>query len=297
MRLVRFGTPGREKPGVLLDEATILDVSDDVADFDGRFLAEGGLAHLRRLLERPGATSRRPRVAPSNVRLGPPVARPTQLLAAGVNYPMHSRETGVKPPERPVLFAKAVTAVTGPYDPIRLPSTSARVDWEVELAFVVGARVRDLAVEDAARSIAGYLVMNDVSEREVQKHGGLRQWYRGKSFDTFAPLGPWLVTADEIEDPHDLVLELAVNGEIRQRSRTGEMIFRCEELLAHASSGHTLLPGDVIATGTPDGVGFTRDPPCFLAPGDVVEAAVEGLGSQRNPVVAPANVTSQRSAR
>lgn len=286
LRLVRFGPAGRERPGLLLADERIADLSPWVEDYDGRFFGEGGLDWLRRRFRGSGSARTPDRIDLASTRLGPPIARPTKLLAAAVNYRAHAQETSTAPPAHPVLFAKAVTAVTGPFDPIVLPPGRDRVDFEAELALVVGRRLLHPSLEEAREAIAGFLVMNDVSEREVQIRGGLRQWYRGKSFDTFAPLGPWLVPSGEEEDPPDLAIGLDLDGEPMQRARTSEMLFSCAELLAHAADGETLLPGDVVATGTPAGVGFTREPPRFLRPGDVVEAWVEGLGRQRNEVIA-----------
>lgn len=289
MRLVRFGPPGRERPGVLTaDGGGVLDVSTLVADYDARFFGEGGIAYLHGALARRSTRDGLTVLPRAGLRLGPPLCRPAALLAAGVNYPMHSRETGVDPPERPVLFAKATSALSGPNDPIVMPRGRGAVDFEVELAFVVGRRLKDAGEDEARSAIAGYLILNDVSEREVQKKGGLRQWFKGKSFDTFAPVGPWIATADEVADPHALDLELTLNGSTMQRSNTREMIFRCETLLAAACDGMTLEPGDLISTGTPDGVGFTRDPPRYLRPGDRLTLAVTGLGEQEYGVVAAA---------
>lgn len=284
MRLVRWGAAGSERPGVLDDTATILDLTPHVRDVDGRLLAEGGLDWLRARLADAAWRARLTRVPVASVRLGPPLATPSKLIAVGVNYLDHSAETGVKAPDAPVLFAKAVSAITGPNDPIVIPRGYSTVDFEVELAVVVGARTKDVGDDEARAAIAGYVAMNDVSERTVQKQGALKQWFRGKSFDTFAPLGPWFVTADEIDDPHALDLSLDVNGERMQDSNTRHMIFRCETLVRTAADGMTLFPGDVLSTGTPHGVGFTRTPPRYLKPGDEVTLSVQGLGTQRCPV-------------
>lgn len=284
MRLVRWGAAGSERPGVLDDTATILDLTPHVRDVDGRLLAEGGLDWLRARHADAAWRARLTRVPVASVRLGPPLATPSKLIAVGVNYLDHSAETGVKAPDAPVLFAKAVSAITGPNDPIVIPRGYSTVDFEVELAVVVGARTKDVGDDEARAAIAGYVAMNDVSERTVQKQGALKQWFRGKSFDTFAPLGPWFVTADEIDDPHALDLSLDVNGERMQDSNTRHMIFRCETLVRTAADGMTLFPGDVLSTGTPHGVGFTRTPPRYLKPGDEVTLSVQGLGSQRCPV-------------
>lgn len=286
MRLVRHGAAGAERPGVLdpADADTILDLAPHVRDVDGRLLAEGGLEWLRARLADRAWRARLARIPAGAVRLGPPIATPSKLIAVGVNYLDHSAETGVKAPDAPVLFAKAVSAIIGPNDPIVIPRGYATVDFEVELAVVLGARTKDVGEDEARAAIAGYVVMNDVSERTVQKQGALKQWFRGKSFDTFAPLGPWFVTADEVPDPHALDLSLDLNGERMQESNTRHMLFRCERLIQTAADGMTLLPGGVISTGTPHGVGFTRTPPRYLAPGDHVTATVQGLGSQNCPV-------------
>lgn len=228
---------------------------------------------------------RLPVVDAASVRIGPPVARPSKIIAVGVNYQEHAGETGVKPPESPVLFSKATTAIVGANDDVVIPHGHATVDFEVELALVIGRRLKNASRDECIASIAGYAVMNDVTERTVQV-ADLKQWFRGKSFDTFAPLGPWLVPASDVADPQALDLSLAVNGETMQSSNTRHMIFPIGAILEKASRGMTLLPGDVVSTGTPDGVGKARNPPRFLKPGDVIEARVQGLGEQRTRVVA-----------
>jgi 2-keto-4-pentenoate hydratase/2-oxohepta-3-ene-1,7-dioic acid hydratase in catechol pathway len=279
MRLVRFGTRHRESPGLLNERGQIIDLSTVITDFDGRFWGEGGLLLLRELADS-GRLGRLPVMEENHHRLGPPVAACGKLLCVGQNYLDHVKEQNAPMPESPVIFTKAVTAITGPYDPILLPTNYQTTDWEVELAVVIGRRTRAVSEDDAMASIAGYVLMNDVSERQAQhKEGG--QWDRGKSFDTYAPLGPWVVTADEVDDPHALDLELKINGEIMQQSNTRQMIFRLPQLIAFISRNITLLPGDVISTGTPPGVGAFRHPPVFLQPGDVVELAGGKLGRQR----------------
>lgn len=284
MKLVRFGPPGRERPGIWIADAFgpdapgILDVNAmafDIADYDAHFFAHGGLRRLPGLLVEP----RRVVVRADGVRLGPPVARPGTIMALGKNYAEHAREFGGPPAEVPVVFSKAVTSLNGPYDPIRLPPFSWHVDGEVELAVVIGRPARRLAEETALEVVAGYCVLNDVTDRDAQRAG--QQWFYGKSFDTFCPLGPWLVTADEVPDPHALRMFSRLNGEPLQAGNTADMIARIPRILVHISAGITLEPGDVIATGTPAGIGSARNPPRWLQPGDVLETGVEGLGTQR----------------
>ncbi|MCX7818030.1 MAG: fumarylacetoacetate hydrolase family protein [Kiritimatiellae bacterium] len=284
MKLVRFGPPGRERPGVWIPDAFgpaspgILDVNAmafDIADYDLHFFAHGGLRRLPALLAEPRCVVLRA----DGVRLGPPVARPGKILALGKNYAEHAREFGGPPAEVPVVFSKAVTALNGPYDPIRLPPFSRRVDGEVELAVVIGRRARRLTRAAAMEVVAGYCVLNDVTDRDAQRAG--QQWCYAKSFDTFCPLGPWLVTPDEIPDPHALRLFSRLNGEVLQEGSTAAMIADIPTILMHISAGLTLEPGDVIATGTPAGIGSARIPPRVLEPGDVLETGIDGLGTQR----------------
>jgi 2-keto-4-pentenoate hydratase/2-oxohepta-3-ene-1,7-dioic acid hydratase in catechol pathway len=283
VRLVRFGVRGRERPGLMRADDRVLDVSSVVADYDARFWGEGGPAFLAAEL-RAGRLDRLPAVDLASVRLGAPVARPGKIICVGLNYRDHAAETGAKVPEQPVLFTKAVTAINGPYDEIVLPSNYQTTDWEVELAFVIGPRARRVTREHALEHVAGYLICHDVSERQAQiQEGG--QWFRGKSFDTYGPLGPWVATPDEVGDPHALDLTLDVNGERMQTGSTKTLIFGIPELVAFASRNVTLEPGDVISTGTPPGVGHARKPPRYLQPGDVVELRVTKLGAQRAKVV------------
>ncbi len=283
MKLVRFGTPGRERPGVWVDDArgkgrpAILDVramAFDIADFDPAFFAGGGLERLPGLLADPA-----PRwVDPDGLRLGPPVARPSKFLCLGQNYAEHAREFGAEPSGVPVVFAKAVSAIQGPFDPIVRPRGARVVDGEAELAFVIGRRARNLDETGAWAAIAGYLVFNDVTDREAQRAGG--QWFHGKGADTFAPIGPFLVTADAVPDPHALRIRQRVNGQALQDGSTADMIHRIPHILAHITARMTLEPGDLVATGTPSGIGSARNPPVLLAPGDTIETEVEGLGRQ-----------------
>ncbi len=284
MKLIRFGTPGREKPGLLLADGARVDASAFGSDWDEGFLGGGGLARLAAWAREHGA--RAPRV-PDGERLGPPIGRPSKIVCIGLNYADHARETGAKIPDEPIIFFKATTALSGPDDDLVLPRGSVKTDWEVELAVVIGRRARYVTREDALAHVAGYALHNDYSERQDQiERGG--QWSKGKSHDTYAPLGPFLATPDEIGDPHDLPMWLTVNGETRQKSSTKEMVFGVGELVSYLSRFMTLLPGDVISTGTPAGVGMGFRPPVFLKAGDLVELGIEGLGRQRQKVVPPA---------
>jgi 2-keto-4-pentenoate hydratase/2-oxohepta-3-ene-1,7-dioic acid hydratase in catechol pathway len=281
MKLIRFGPPGAEKPGLILRDGAPVDASAFGSDWDERFLGGDGLARLAAWAR--DHEARAPRV-PAAARLGACIARPTKSGCIGRNYADHARETGAKLPEEPIIFFKATTALCGPDDALVLPRGSVKTDWEVELAVVVGRRARYVAREDALAHVAGYALHNDYSEREDQlERGG--QWSKGKSHDTFAPLGPFLATPDEVRDVHDLAMWLTVNGQTRQNSRTDQMIFDVSALVSYISRFMTLLPGDVISTGTPAGVGMGFDPPAFLKAGDVVELGVEGLGRQRQRVL------------
>lgn len=286
MRLVRIGTEGHERPGVLVDDATAIDVSEHFSDYDGEFFASDGLQRLRGLVEG-SAAAELPRIDLATVRLGPPVARPHAVLCIGLNYDDHARETGMDIPTEPVLFTKTPNTIIGPTDTIEIPRGSERTDWEVELAIVMGRQAHYLADEQEAMSaIAGFCVANDVSERSFQiERGG--QWSKGKSSPTFNPLGPWLVTADEIADVQNLTLGLEVNGEVMQSGSTSRMIFGVANIVHYLSQFIRLEPGDVINTGTPPGVGMGQKPPRYLKAGDVVEVWVEGLGRQRCTVVGP----------
>jgi 2-keto-4-pentenoate hydratase/2-oxohepta-3-ene-1,7-dioic acid hydratase in catechol pathway len=284
MKLIRFGPPGAEKPGLILRDGARVDASAFGSEWDERFLGEDGLARLAAWARDRGRTA--PRV-PDGERLGPPIVRPSKIVCIGLNYADHARETGAKIPEEPIIFFKATTALCGPDDDLVLPRGSVKTDWEVELAVVIGRRARYVSREDAATHVAGYALHNDYSERQDQlERGG--QWSKGKSHDTFAPLGPFLATPDEVKDAHDLAMWLTVNGETRQKSSTKQMIFDVPALVSYLSRFMTLLPGDVISTGTPPGVGLGLDPPVFLKAGDVVELGIEALGRQRQRVVPPA---------
>ena len=278
MKLIRFGAPGQEKPGVWWHTHDILDVSAFVRDYDEAFFADNGILKLSVWLM---THAEKCPVMPPGTRLGPCIARPSKIVCIGLNYAQHAAESGMEPPKEPVIFFKSTTAICGPNDNLIIPRGSEKTDWEVELAVVVGKRASYIEEADAMSYIAGYCVHNDYSERAYQMERG-GQWVKGKSADTFAPLGPWLVARDEVPDPHDLRLWLTVNGRTMQDSNTSDLIFGIPYLVHYVSQFMTLLPGDVISTGTPQGVGLGQKPnPVYLKPGDVVELGIEGLGSQR----------------
>jgi 2-keto-4-pentenoate hydratase/2-oxohepta-3-ene-1,7-dioic acid hydratase in catechol pathway len=282
MRLARFGPPGAERPAVRLDDGTRVDVSSAVRDFDEAFFGGDGIAALRAWGERNGWPG--PRIPPSE-RIGPPFARPSKIVCIGLNFRDHAAESGMALPAEPVLFFKATSALIGADDPVCLPRGGTKLDWEVELAVVIGAAAADVDEARALDHVAGYALHNDYSERAFQlERGG--QWVKGKSCDTFAPIGPWIATRDEIPDPQALAMWLTVNGEMRQRSTTASMIFGVAQLVSYVSQFMTLLPGDVISTGTPAGVALGMKPePRYLRPGDVVELGIDGLGRARQRVV------------
>ena len=283
MKLIRFGAPGAERPGLLLPDGARVDASAFGEGWDELFLATDGLS---RLAEWAGAHAEGSPRVPATERLGPPIARPSKIVCIGLNYADHARESGAKVPEEPVIFFKSTTALSGPDDDVVLPRGSTKADWEVELAVIIGRRARYVAPEDALSFVAGYALHNDYSEREDQlERGG--QWVKGKSADTFAPLGPFLATPDEVGDVQRLDMWLTVNGETRQKSSTANMIFGVAHLVAYLSRFMTLLPGDVISTGTPAGVGLGFSPPVYLKAGDVVECGIDGLGRQRQRIAPP----------
>ena len=284
MKLFRHGEMGVERPGVWTEDRGHLDVSGFTADFDEAFFADGGIAGLRDWLGDGIPQADKPRqIDPICTRFGAPLARPSKIVGVGLNYRDHVAETGSSLPAEPKIFMKATSAMCGVRDAVVLPRGSEHTDYEVELAVVIGKRARYLDAEQAIDHIAGYTICIDYSEREWQKNRS-GQFVKGKSSDTFAPMGPYLVPADEI-DPSDLRLRLAVNGEPRQDSTTAEMIFDVPTIVASISEYMTLLPGDVITTGTPSGVGLGYDPPKFLREGDVVEYSIEGIGEGRQVVV------------
>lgn len=284
MRLIRFGSPGAEKPGLLLPDGTRVDASAVAYDYDEAFFAGDGISRLRAWLEE-GKAADAPQID-ENVRLAPPVARPSKIICIGLNYHKHAQESKMAVPEEPVLFMKASSSLSGPFDPIILPRGSRKTDWEIELAVIIGRRAKYVSESEALEYVAGYSIMNDVSEREYQiERGG--QWVKGKSCDTFSPLGPALVTPDEIADVHDLDMRLAVNGEEMQRSSTADMIFSVPVLVSYVSRFMTLLPGDILSTGTPEGVGLGMTPPKYLRVGYVVDLKIEQLGTMRQEAAPP----------
>jgi 2-keto-4-pentenoate hydratase/2-oxohepta-3-ene-1,7-dioic acid hydratase in catechol pathway len=282
MKLIRFGEPGREHPGVMTPDGRRLDVRAFGEDWGEAFFGSGGLERLEEWLSENESICP---VVPESQRLGPCIARPSKIVCIGLNYAGHVRETGAALPSEPVVFFKATTALCGPNDDLVIPLDSEKTDWEVELAVVMGKVARHVPESRAMEHVAGYALHNDYSERHWQlERGG--QWVKGKSFDTYAPVGPFLATRDEIPDPHALNLWLEVNGERLQESNTSDLIFQVPALVNYLSQFMTLLPGDLISTGTPAGVGLGFDPPRYLEPGDVVELGIEGLGRSRQRAVA-----------
>lgn len=279
MKLVRYGKPGQEKPGIFDPQGRIRDLSGVLGDIDGALFGTGRDADLAGLDV--GALP----MAEEGVRLGPCIAGVGKIICIGLNYSDHAAESGMQVPPEPVVFMKATSAICGPDDDVVLPRGSAKTDWEVELAVVIGRRARYVAEDEAMAHVAGYCVMNDLSEREYQlERSG--QWVKGKSCDTFAPIGPWLVTRDEVPDPHGLRMWLEVNGHRYQDGSSSTMVYRVPFLVSYLSRFMTLLPGDIISTGTPPGVGMGQRPPRYLAAGDVMELSIQGLGVQRQRVVA-----------
>jgi 2,4-diketo-3-deoxy-L-fuconate hydrolase len=282
MKLIRFGDAGRERPGVLGPNGQRLDVSAFGEDWNEEFFSKNGLVRLDAwLTENVGSCP----IVDDEERLGPCVARPSKIICIGLNYAGHAQETGAELPTEPIVFFKATTSLCGPNDDLVLPPGSKKTDWEVELAIVIGKRANYVSVAGSMDYVAGYALHNDYSEREWQlERGG--QWVKGKSFDTFAPVGPFLATRDEVPDPQSLGLWLSVNGERQQESNTSDMIFDVPTLVSYLSQFVTLLPGDIVSTGTPFGVGLGLDPPRYLSPGDVVELGIDGLGESRQKAVA-----------
>jgi 2,4-diketo-3-deoxy-L-fuconate hydrolase len=282
VKLIRLGAVGEEKPGLLLEDGTRVDASALGTDYDEAFFAGSGLRELDQW-SRIHASSA-PRVHQS-VRLGSPICRPSKIVCIGLNFRDHAAESKMDTPKEPVLFFKSTTALVGPNDSLRIPRNATKVDWEVELAVVIGKKATYVAPQEALGYVAGYVLHNDYSERSFQlERGG--QWVKGKSADTFAPLGPFVATPDEIQNPSRLAMWLKVNGEMRQNSSTANMIFDVATLVSYVSDFMSLLPGDVISTGTPAGVGLGMKPPSYLKAGDVVELGIEGLGESRQEVVA-----------
>jgi ureidoglycolate lyase len=280
MRLLRYGPAGSEKPGLLDRDGVIHDLSGEIDDIGPATLSPDSLKRLAAI-----DPARLPKVGGSP-RLGPPVAQVPNFICIGLNYADHAAETGSPLPDQPIVFMKHTSCIIGPNDQVRIPRGSTRSDWEVELGVVIGRRAQDVAEADAMGYVAGYCVVNDVSERAVQSKGGGGQWVKGKSPATFGPIGPWLVTTDEVPDPHNLHLWLEVDGHRYQDGSTSKLIFNIPELVSHLSHHMILLPGDVISTGTPPGVGLGIKPePVFLKPGQVMRLGIEGLGEQRLEVV------------
>jgi 2,4-didehydro-3-deoxy-L-rhamnonate hydrolase len=274
MKLLRYGDPGEEKPGILKD-GKMYDVSAFGADYGESFFESDGLARLKKWTEQKTL----PEIT-KNVRLASPILRPSKIICVGLNYTDHAKETGATTPAEPIIFFKATTALTGPNDPVVIPKNSTKTDWEVELAVVIGKRASYVSEDDASGYIAGYCLHNDYSEREFQlERGG--QWVKGKSADTFAPLGPYLVTPEEIKNIDNLRLWLTVNEKKFQDGNTSNLVFKVPHLVSYISQFMTLLPGDVISTGTPAGVGLGFKPPIYLKEGDVIELGIDELGTQR----------------
>ncbi|SEP11178.1 2-keto-4-pentenoate hydratase/2-oxohepta-3-ene-1,7-dioic acid hydratase (catechol pathway) [Mucilaginibacter gossypiicola] len=279
MKLIRFGEIGKEKPGVILNDKRY-DVSAFGEDYTEQFFETDGINRLAAFVQ----DNLLPEVA-NEVRLGSPIARPSKLVCIGLNYADHAKETNAPLPPEPVIFMKSTTAIVGPFDDIMIPKNSVKTDWEVELAVVIGKKASYVEEAEAMDYVAGYVLHNDVSEREFQlERNGT--WDKGKGCDTFAPLGPFLATPDEIADPHNLRLWLKVNGETMQDGTTSNFIFNLPHLISYTSQFMTLLPGDIISTGTPAGVGLGMKPPIYLKAGDVVELGIEGLGESKQNLVA-----------
>jgi 2,4-didehydro-3-deoxy-L-rhamnonate hydrolase len=280
MKLIRFGEPGKEKPGALLSDGSRIDASGLGSDYNEEFFGDSGLLELDSWLQKNASSA--PRIA-SSVRLGPPVCRPSKIVCIGLNYRDHAAETKAEAPKEPVIFFKATTSLVGPNDALVRPLNATKVDWEVELAVVIGRKASYVSKAKALDHVAGYALHNDYSERNFQlEHGG--QWVKGKSADTVAPLGPFLATPDEIPNVGNLKMWLKVNGSLRQNSSTSNMIFDVATLVSYVSQFMTLLPGDVISTGTPAGVGLGMNPQTYLNAGDVVELGIESLGESRQVV-------------
>ena len=280
MKLIRFGDAGSEKPGLLIDDR-YYDLSDFGEDYNEQFFETGGLSRLQHYVK---TNQTQLKELNKETRLGPPVNRPSKIVCIGLNYADHAKETNATAPQEPVIFLKSTTAITGPNDPIVIPKNSSKTDWEVELAVVIGKKAKYVEEKNALDYVAGYCLHNDVSEREFQlERGGT--WDKGKGCDTFAPLGPFLATKDEIRDVNHLRLWLSVNGKMMQDSNTSHFIFNISTLVSYVSQFMTLLAGDIISTGTPAGVGLGQKPsPVYLRPGDLVELGIDGLGTSKQSV-------------
>jgi len=278
MKLLRYGAKGREKPGLIDKDGRLRDLSGIVADIDAATVSPRSLARLRKI---------KPESLPlvrGNPRIGACIANPQKFIAIGLNYSDHAAESGLRVPNEPVVFTKQVTCLSGPNDDVTLPPKSKKSDWEVELGVIIGSRAKNIARKDALAHVAGYCVVNDVSEREFQAERS-GQWTKGKSYDSFGPVGPWLVTADEVPDPQKLNLWLELNGKRVQNGSTATMVFAVDFIVSYLSQFFTLMPGDIVTTGTPPGVGMGMKPARFLKPGDRMRLGVDGLGEQSQKVV------------
>ncbi len=279
MKLLRYGPRGKEKPGLLDSEGRIRDLSRVIDDITPDMLSKASLRELKKI------NPAKLKAVPGRPRIGVPVANIPKVVCVGLNYRLHAQESGAAIPSEPVLFMKSITSITGPYDDVILPKGVKKGDWEVELGIVIGTKAQYVSEEDALKYVAGYTVVNDVSERYFQlERGG--NWSKGKSCDTFAPIGPWLVTADEVKDPQKLDMFCEVSGQMMQNSTTADMIFDCRKIISYISSLMTLMPGDIIPTGTPSGVGMGQKPQRWLQPGDTMRLGLTGLGEQRQTVKA-----------
>jgi 2,4-diketo-3-deoxy-L-fuconate hydrolase len=278
MKLVRFGAPGAEKPGLVDAQGAVRDLSAHVKDITGDMLSPASLDKLRKI------DPKSLPAAPQGVRLGAPITAVTNFIAVGLNYEDHAKETGAAIPKEPILFNKLTNCIVGPTDNVMVPKASTKLDYEVEIAFVIGTRARYVEEKNALSHIAGYCICNDVSERAFQAERG-GQWMKGKCAETFGPLGPWLVTRDEIENVQNLAMSLDVNGERRQTGNTRTMIFGIQHLLHYISQFMVLEAGDIVTTGTPPGVALGMKPPKWLVPGDVMTPKIEGLGEQKSKIV------------
>ena len=279
MKFLRYGPKGQEKPGCLDDDGNIRDLSEVIGDFAGKTVSIESLNRLKSL-----DLSSLP-VVDGSPRIGSCLAWVPNFICVGLNYAKHAAETGAELPKEPIIFSKHASALSGPYDPVIIPKGAEQTDWEVELGVVIGREALNVSEADALKYVAGYCTINDVSERHFQKSRG-GQWVKGKSAPTFGPTGPYLVTADEVADPQNLGLQLVVNGDVQQNSSTSDMIFSVAKVISHLSEFMALQPGDIIATGTPEGVGMGNKPPRFLKPGDEMVLEVEGLGEQKQVVQA-----------
>ncbi len=277
MKLIRYGQIGQEKPGVQLKDGTRIDVSGFGLDYDDQFFGNNEIENLSKWVEE---NKEKCKIISPDTRLGSPVYKPSKLICIGLNYAEHAKESGAQIPTEPVIFFKATSAIVGPNDNLVIPKNSKKTDWEVELAIVIGKKAKYVSKDEAMDHVAGYTLHNDYSERAFQlERSG--QWVKGKSCDTFAPLGPFIATKDEIPNPQNLDLWLKLNGEIMQKSNTCDMVFGVEEIVSFLSQFMSLMPGDIISTGTPSGVGMGLNPPRYLKPGDIVELGVNGLGCSK----------------